>query len=311
MRIALLGRTTKIALASALAIALVMVGTIGFSASAQDADARVRITHASPDAPAVDIWVDGAPAVTDLAFGESTDLIPLPAGDYLVQVTPAGSTDPEADAVISATLTLDAGQAYDVVATGLLADIQPSVYPLDLSPLADGSSRVEVIHASPDAPAVNIVANGTTLFADLMFPESSGFADVPAGSYDVQVVVAESGAVALDLPGTVLESGQVYNFIAVGQVADGSLTVLPLAAPADTAVGGASTADATPATGGETATTDESSTAGTQAVPATGVGSMASSTSSSLLTMVALAAGLLFLGGMIRGRSAQPVRLRK
>lgn len=311
MRIDVLGRAAKVFLPLMLALTVAIVG-FGSGTSAQEADARVRITHASPDAPAVDIWVNGAPAVTNVAFGQSTDLISLPAGDYAVAVTPAGSTDPEADAVISATLTLEAGAAYEVVATGLLADITASVYPLDLSPVADGNTRIQVIHASPDAPAVNILASGTPIIEDLQFPEASGYLDVPAGSYDVQVAVTESGAIALDLPGTTFEAGQVYQVIAVGLVADGSLTVLPLAAPADSAVGGEAASSST-ATGGTTDTssaTGGGTTAGTSSVPATGVGSTVAGSSTSLLAMATMALGLLFVGGLVRLGAAVPVRVR-
>jgi hypothetical protein len=296
-------RALKLALPMVLALAVVAIG-FGSGASAQSTDARVRITHASPDAPAVDIWVNGSPAVTGLAFGQSTDLLPLPAGTCDVAVTPAGSTDPEADAVISTSLTLEAGAAYEVVANGLLANISASVYPLDLSPLAEGNTRIEVIHASPDAPAVNILANGNPIIEDLQFPESSGFLEVPSGSYDIQVAVAESGAIALDLPGTALEAGQVYQVIAVGLVADGSLTVLPLAAPADTATGGTTSSGDTATSGGTGTTT------GTTAVPATGVGSTVASSSTSLLSMAALAFGLLLAGGLVRNQAPARARVR-
>lgn len=301
MQIGILGKAAKAFLPVLMALSVIVLAT-GMNVSAQEADARVRITHASPDAPAVDIWVNGSPAVTNVAFGQSTDLIALPAGAYAVAVTPAGSTDPEADAVISTTLTLEAGAAYDVVALGLLANITAGVYPLDLSPLADGNTRLGVIHASPDAPAVDILANGSAIIEDLIFPESSGALDVPAGSYDVQVAVAASGAVALDLPGTALEAGQVYQVIAVGLVSDGSLTVLPLAAPADSAVGG-STSASTTAAGGDT-------TAGTHTPPSTGVGSAVASTTVSTMALATVALGLLFMGGLVRRGAPVPVRVR-
>jgi len=271
MRIDVWGRATKVVLPAMLALAIAIMG-FGMDASAQTSDARVRITHASPDAPAVDIWVDGSPAVTNVAFGQSTDLIPLPAGSYDVAVTPAGSTDPIADAVISTTLTLEAGAAYDVVAIGFLANISAGVYPLDLSQLPAGSTRLGVIHASPDAPAVDILADGSPLVEDLVFPEASGFLEVPGGSYDVQVAVSSSGAIAIDLPGTTLTAGQVYRVIAVGLVADGTLTVLPLAAPANAI----------------------------HNLPDTGAGSAATTAN---LTLLALASGgfvLLFAAGAMR-----------
>jgi hypothetical protein len=232
-----------------------IVGIAGFGAavSAQADEARVRITHASPDAPAVDIWVNGEPAVTNLAFGQDTGLISLPAGSYDVAVTPAGSTDPEADAVIATTLQLEAGQAIDVVAVGYLFELSAQVYPIDLSPVTEGNARVQVLHASPDAPAVDILANGGALVEGLSFPDASGYLEVPAGSYDVEVAVSGTNDIALDLPGVPFDAGQVYNVIAIGEVAEGTLTVLPLVAPADAAAGSADTgaADAAAASAGD------------------------------------------------------------
>lgn len=42
-----------------------------------------------------------------------------------------------------------------------------------------------MVHASPDAPAVDVaVKGGPVLFAGLPFPRASAYASVPAGTYD-------------------------------------------------------------------------------------------------------------------------------
>jgi hypothetical protein len=87
-------------------------------------EAGLRVVHASPDAPAVDIWLYGNLAINSLAFGDASDYANLPAGDYDVVVVPAGAEEPR---VIEATLTLSPGQIYTVAAVGLLADIEPLV----------------------------------------------------------------------------------------------------------------------------------------------------------------------------------------
>lgn len=254
-------------------IGLALVVMLGLSSgfnrvSAQETDANVRVIHASPDAPAVDIWVDGAVAVEDLAFGEATDWIALPAGSYDVAVAPAGA-EPE-DAVIEANLDLAGGVNYNVAAVGFLADISATVFTTDTADLADGNARVQVVHASPDAPAVDIaVKGGDVLVPGLEFPDASGVLDVPASTYDLEVRIAGTGDVALDLPGVSLAEGTVYDILAIGSVADGSLTVLPLTTEAMTAVGG-----------------------GTE-MPNTGVGSTVQQTSTLLLVLAVIAfAGL-------------------
>ena len=199
------------------------------------ADACVNVVHASPDAPAVDVYLNGEQALGDLAFGSFSGWVAVPAGDYRVQVTPAGGS--LAEAVIDAEVTVEAGGAYHIAATGLLADIAAQVYPVDLAPLAEGTARVRVIHASPDAPAVDVaVAGGDILVEGLSFPDASAALEVPAGTYDLDVRVAGTMDVALPLPGTALEANTVYDVVAVGQVADGSLAAVVIASPLATPV---------------------------------------------------------------------------
>jgi hypothetical protein len=198
-----------------------------------DADACVNVIHASPDAPAVDVYVNGAAALEGVEFGDFSGWLALPAGEYQVQVVPAGEMPDMA--VIDATLSLEAGTAYHVAATGTVAEIAPEVYVADLS-ATDGNARVRVIHTSPDAPAVDIaVTGGDVLIADLAFPNASDALEVPAGSYDLEVRVAGTEDVALALPGVELEAGMTYDVFAIGQVGDGSLTVLVI--PSATAHG--------------------------------------------------------------------------
>jgi len=209
-----------------------------------EGDACINVVHASPDAPAVDVYVDGAKALENLAFGSFSGWVAVPAGDHQVQVTATGSEP--STAVIDADVMLEAGAAYEVVATGLLADIAPQIYQVNLSDVGTTESpmaRVRVIHTSPDAPAVDIaVKGGDVLISNLEFPNASDMLEVPAASYDLEVRPAGTTDVALDLPGVNLEAGMVYDVFAIGQLSDRSLTVLVV--PSTTA---ASVAMATPA----------------------------------------------------------------
>ncbi|HVL24310.1 MAG TPA: DUF4397 domain-containing protein [Thermomicrobiales bacterium] len=190
-----------------------------------EGDACINVVHASPDAPAVDVYLDGQQALAGLAFGADSGWVAVPAGDHQVQVTATGAALDTA--VIDANVTLEEGAAYEVAATGLLAEITPQVYQVDLSMLEDDMARIRVIHTSPDAPAVDVaVAGGDVLIANLAFPDASDALTVPAGTYDLEVRPTGTTDVALNLPGVVLEAGMVYDVFAIGQVGDGTLTVL-------------------------------------------------------------------------------------
>lgn len=147
---------------------------------------RLRVLHAAPMAPEVDVYLTAPGA--DLAasapvgtFEFRGDLGPaeVSAGDYQIRVTVAGN--PAAVAFDSGTVTLDAGSnllvaAVENTTTGaspislvVMPAVQVDAFTLhDINTPAD----VRVVHASPDAPAVDVVVNdnfGAPLISALSF----------------------------------------------------------------------------------------------------------------------------------------------
>lgn len=198
------------------AAALTLLGAFALArpAAAADHQARVRVVHASPDAPAVDVWVADKPAFTNAAFKGITDYAALDAGSYGVKVVPAGKTEP---AVIDAKLDLAAGKDYTVVALGKLAEIGPLVLTDNNAAPAAGKAHVRFVHASPDAPAVDIaVTGGPVLFKNVAFKGVGDYLPVDAGKYDLEVRVSGTETVALKVPGLGLDAGTVYTVFAMG-----------------------------------------------------------------------------------------------
>ena len=211
----------RILTAMALLTLVLVVAATSFAAE-PPGDARVRVAHLSPDAPNVDVWVDGNYAFTDVAFEDITDYATLPAGDYLVQVEPAGAGG-GGPFVISATLTLAADTEYTVAATDELANITPVVLIDDNTIPAPGQSHVRFVHGSPDAPAVDItLTDGTVLFGNVAFGEASSYLPVAAGSYDLQVRVAGTNTVVLELMGVPFGAETVYTVFATGFATGGT-----------------------------------------------------------------------------------------
>lgn len=190
---------------------------------------NIQVAHLSPDTPAVDVYVNGDAAITSLEFNQLTEWITLPAGSYEIAVAPAGTSVDQA-AIGPATFDLPAGQFITVAAIGSLeaGTLAPAIIAQDYSPVTDGNVRVTLFHAIEDAPAVDVLANGTTaLVRQLAFPGTLGDNDgvftleVPAGTYDLSVV--PNGAttpVVIDLPGTTLEAGNIYFVAATGTLAN-------------------------------------------------------------------------------------------
>ncbi len=193
------------------------------SASSTSA-AQVRVAHLSPDAPAVDVWVDGAVVLSGVPFQAISSYLSVPAGSRRIQVTPAGRSTP---VVIDATLDLAGGTPYTVAATGRLSAIAPLPLLDDRNPTAS-RAKVRFVHAAPDAPAVDIaVAGGPILFSNVAFRGSAGYAAVDPGTYDLEVRVAGTSTVALRVPGVSLSGGVNYTIFAAGLLGNGTLTALP------------------------------------------------------------------------------------
>jgi hypothetical protein len=190
---------------------------------------RVRVMHASPDAPAVDIFVDGQKAVTALAFPSNTGYVSLPAGAHDVAVF-ASPADGTGTPVLKATLQVAAGKDYTVLAVGRLADSTLALLPLEdnNSAPAAGNAHVRLIHASPDAPAVDVVVAGTNtkVFSNVAFKGVGAYTPVPAGTYNLEVKVASTGQIAKSVTGLSLSDRTVYTVVATGPAS--ALQVLPL-----------------------------------------------------------------------------------
>jgi hypothetical protein len=99
---------------------------------------QVRIVHGSPSTGLVDVYVTapGVPldeataTLTDVAFGQASNYLEVPAGTYQIRVTPANTLNVALD---SGPVTFSAGQIRTVIA----ADADGGGAPLQALVLAD------------------------------------------------------------------------------------------------------------------------------------------------------------------------------
>jgi hypothetical protein len=185
-------------------------------AMADSGDARVRVIHASPDAPTVDVLVNDSVAIEDLSFGSVTDYVPLGEGTYSIKVRPANSDGPD---VISTSVNLEGGKDYTVAAVNPLASISAEVYEDQNFLNNKNSAKLRVFHLSPGAPAVDVaLKGGAVLLGNLSYKEVSEYLTLNPGTYDLEVRVAGTNTVDLDIPGVTVDKNKVYQVYAVGVV---------------------------------------------------------------------------------------------
>jgi hypothetical protein len=188
----------------------------------------LRALHAAPDAPKVNIWVDGAPALTDVDYNQGSGLLGVGQAENVTQDGADVNVQLEAifpgdDAVVfEATLPLDFGTETTVIACGTLGGgdfmaCGDAAAPIVVTnpageSIADGSFRAQVVHASPSAPPVDVyvtvldgaLENPVNGGAPLAFGDYTGQLEVPAGPYQLRVAIPNDGD-----PIVVYDSGEI------------------------------------------------------------------------------------------------------
>jgi hypothetical protein len=193
--------------------------------------ADVRVVHASPNAPAVDVLVNDVDReVQDAEFKDVTDYLSLDPDTYNFKVVPAMGTP--TDAVIDEDLALVQGSASTVLAVGAVND--PNLPAIQALLLNDDNrrvateARIRLVHTSVLAGDVDIyVAEGGTLTPDvdttidfvysatgIPFKADTGYLSLPDGSYDIAITPTGSTGAAIGPLTVDLAAGGIYTAVA-------------------------------------------------------------------------------------------------
>lgn len=209
----------------ALAVVTLAVGSIALAGTAVGASqaqnqSEVRLVHASPDAPPVDIYVDGELAVEQLQFGEETDYQSLQPGMHNITITEAGMPE---NVVFEQNVPVRPGQ-YTIAATGEVSEgaeqaFMPVLF-IDDAQVEQNESAVRLAHLSPDAPAVDVTLNqsGEVLFDNVSFGNVTDYQIGPPGEYtlDIRAAAPDNDGQVVETVTVTVEGGQAYTAIAAG-----------------------------------------------------------------------------------------------
>ncbi|MCX8008730.1 MAG: DUF4397 domain-containing protein [Patescibacteria group bacterium] len=176
--------------------------------------ANIRVLHASPDAPAVDIYANGNKILSNIPFGTISTYLSVPRGSYRIQVMPTGATTP---VVIDEEVHVSRGKYYTFAASGRLSEIKLLRFKDRDVARESGDPRIRVVHLSPDAPAVDVGVVGQKPFIrHLSFMDKSGYRRLSAGTFDVSVRVAGTDTTVLTIPNVKIDNGLSATVYAIG-----------------------------------------------------------------------------------------------
>lgn len=177
--------------------------------------AKLMVVHTSPDAPGVDLLVDNTKVNSSaLTFPNNTGYLTVLEGTRNLKVNVTGTST----TVINADVPFTKNTSQTLFAIDSVSKISTLLLNDNLAAPAAGKAHVRFVHLSPNAPAVDIaLANaGAVVFPNVAFKGSTAFTPLDAGTYNLEVRVANTPTVALPLPGIVLEAGKIYTVFAKG-----------------------------------------------------------------------------------------------
>lgn len=202
-----------------IAVAITVLGQAGAgTAPASREDARLRFLHASPDAPPLDVLLNGTEVFTNARFGEATDYASLVTGMYTITLRNAG---PDAPLVPPIHITdVIVYPRTTVAAAGMLSP-RPGessfhgiiiTYTHAIPP--PGEVRGRFGHLASDLTfPVTITINGEPLFKGVGYGDVTPYKTVPVGRHTLQVL----GPRETIITDTVIsEPDRVYSFFTIG-----------------------------------------------------------------------------------------------
>lgn len=181
--------------------------------------ASLRFVQASPDAPNVDVFVDGVALLTNVPFKGTADYLVVPSGTPRITVRATATSA----LILDQSIPLTPGRKYTMLITGALATVGSLVREEAPTLPAGGNARLRFLHASifvgnvdvyVTAPNADIDAISPTV-SNLPYRTSSADLDVPAGAYRVRFTVTGGKIAFIDVNTLALAAGQVRTLVTV------------------------------------------------------------------------------------------------
>lgn len=133
----------------------------------------VRVVHTIPEAPAVDVYIEGLSVAGFLAYRQFTGRVGVEAGTYTVRAYESGDQLGVDTPLITQSLSFEGGQDGLLLVTGSVTEPLLALRNEALEPLERGQSRVSFIHAVVRGPDFVATRLGETLSAPLTFGQQS------------------------------------------------------------------------------------------------------------------------------------------
>lgn len=175
--------------------------------------AKVAVLHASPDAPKVDIKVNDDTVLEGVDFAQGSRLLEVDSGTYTIAVDGILPGDERTTVIGPVDLNFDANTRYTIIAANSVTQVEPIVVTAPVVEVASDKVRVQVVHATANAPEVDVYVtapdadiNSASALGTFGYKGDLGPVEVANGDYQIRVTLKDTKDVIFD-SGTVMLSG--------------------------------------------------------------------------------------------------------
>ncbi|RDY29399.1 DUF4397 domain-containing protein [Romboutsia weinsteinii] len=174
----------------------------------------VRIFHAAPEAPAVDVYIDGKPFIRNISYKQFSKYVNVPENIETITLYVAGD---DTQPVLEQDLDFQAGKIFTMAITGNLDNlsVEPLEESIDQMPSRD-NTIVRFVHLSPNLQDIDILNQGEVIVSDLEFREFSDYMPFPFGDFRFIVQDEETKKNVAGISAT-LNAERIYSLYIIGE----------------------------------------------------------------------------------------------
>lgn len=178
--------------------------------------AYVSIYHAAPDAPELDIIVDGRVINNNpFEYSSYSGYLNFFTGNREIKFNVVNANN----SIIDTTFNFEDGKAYSLFAVNTLPDVEALLVVDSAASPATGNAMVRFVNLSPDAAAFDVTTDGTTpLFESRSFKQATQFREIDANIYTFTIKKAGASDTVVSAADVEIIPGRYYTIITRGFV---------------------------------------------------------------------------------------------
>ncbi|MEY8762246.1 MULTISPECIES: DUF4397 domain-containing protein [Clostridium] len=176
----------------------------------------IRFLNASPNSPAVDVYLNERLIFRNLTYKSFSDYINIPYGTYNIRVFSAGSTE---NPIIDESLSIPAEKIFTIAMTGQYPNV--NLLPIEdiRRPKIQNRALIRFINLTPDSTNLDLaLSNGNTLFSNISYREVSQYIPIVPGVYTFEINNSGSQERVLHIPNVRLTPNRFYTIYSVGNL---------------------------------------------------------------------------------------------